>query len=179
MGLEPNARTRLKLVCRSTKDPILRQELAFALEDCAMSLVPSRDLVNEIEECPDCSVTMDDGGVPGREGLCESHRARWNLEACLARPETEDMADAYLDRLVLRAMSSGTTGAELLSAFQCQARALEMVWEAHRLGAAQLPPTVAASLERARTAMPAFLQGGGGTHSTQRRSRSEERAEMR
>jgi hypothetical protein len=181
MGLEPNARTRLKLVCRSTKDPILRQELAFALEDYAMSLVPSLDLSREIEECPDCSTSMNDGLVPGREGLCESHRGRWNLEACLARPETEDMADAYLDRLLLRAMGSGTTGAELLSAFECQARALEMVWEAHRLGAAQLPPRVAASLERARTAMPGFLQGGGSgaTHTTQRRSRSEERVEMR
>jgi hypothetical protein len=179
MGLEPKARARLKLVCRSTKDPVLRHELAFALEDCAMSLVPSRDLVNEIDECPDCSVSMEDGGVPGREGLCETHRSRWNLEACLARPETEDMADSYLDRLVLRAMASGTTGAELLSAFECQARALDMVWEAHRLGVAQLPPGVAASLERARTAMPAFLQGGGGIHTTQRRSRSEERAEVR
>lgn len=179
MGLEPNARTRLKLVCRSTKDPILRQELAFALEDCAMSLVPSHDLVNEIEGCPECSFVMEVEGVPSREGLCERHRARWNLEACLSRPEAEDMADAYLDRLMLRAMASGTTGVELLSAFECQARALEMVWEAHRRGAAQLPPRVAASLERARTAMPAFLQGGGGTHTTQRRSRSEERAEVR
>src|SRR5215510_10374341 len=125
MGFEPNARTRLKLVCRSTNDPILRQELAFALEDFAMSLVPSRDLVNEIEECPDCTSSMENEaeGLPSREGLCERHRARWNLEACLARPETEDMADAYLDRLMLRAMASGTTGAELLSAFECQARA--------------------------------------------------------
>ena len=175
MGFEPNARTRLKAVCHTTKDPILRQELGFALEDCAMSLVPSRDLVIEIERCPDCYASAEEGGVPGREGLCETHRAHWNLEVCLARPETEDMTDAYLGRLVRRAMASGN-GAELLSAFERQARALEMVWEAHRRGAAQLPAPVAASLERARTAMPVFLQGGG--IAAQRRSRAEERAEV-
>lgn len=160
MGLEPHARARLRLVCRTTMDPILRQELALALEDRSMSMVPSGDLVREIEECPDCSTSMIGGGLSSREGLCEVHRARWNLEACLARPESEDMADAYLVRLVRKAIASGTAGAELLSAIECQARALEMVWEAHRRGAAQLPPRVAASLERARTAVPTFLQGG-------------------
>jgi len=176
MGLEPKARARLALVCRTTKDPILRQELAFALEDCSMSLVPSRDLVAEIEECPDCSVSMDTGGPWARDGLCETHRSRWNLEVCLTRPEADDMTDAYLERLIRHAMSSGTSGAELLTALEAQARALEMVWEAHRRGAAQLPPRVAASLERARTAVPTFLRGGA---PAARRARSEEHAELR
>jgi hypothetical protein len=177
MGIEPNARARLKLVCRSTKDPILRQELAFALEDRSMSLVPSCGLVREIEECPDCSTVVDDGRVSGRDGLCETHRARWNLEVCQAKSDADDMADAYLERLMRRAIASGTSGAELLSAFECQARALDMVWEAHRRGAAQLPPRVAASLERARTAVPSFLQGGVSAPS--RRTQAEEQLEFR
>lgn len=176
MGFEPKARTRLALVCRTTQDPILRQELAFALEDCSMSLVPSRDLVAEIEECPDCSISMENGSAWGRDGLCETHRSRWNLEVCLARPEVDDMTGAYLERLVRHAMASGTSGAELLTALEAQARALEMVWEAHRRGAAQLPAPVAASLERARTAVPTFLRGGA---SAARRTRSEERVELR
>ena len=176
MGFEPNARNRLKLVCGTTSDPILRLELAFALEDCSMSLVPSRDLAREIEECPDCSTLGGSEVSSSRDGLCESHRARWNLEACLARPEVEDMANAYLERLVRRAIASESAGTELLSALECQARALEMVWEAHQRGAAQLPDRVAASLERARTAVPGFLKGGRG--SVPRRVQVEERAEV-
>lgn len=90
---------------------------------------------------------------------------------------SEEMAggEGYLERLVQRAIATevGTTG--FLSALECQARALDMIWEAHTRGAAQLPAPVAASVERARTAMPSYLRGSG----TAPRARIEERVEAR
>jgi hypothetical protein len=176
MGFEPRARHRLLLVCRSSKDPVLRQELALALEERSMSLVPSTDLAREIDECPDCRRPNE--GPSGRDGLCHAHRARWNLEACMARPEEDDMTGGYLERLVRRAIAAEPTGSSVLSALEFQARALDMVWEAHRRGAAQLPPGVAATLERARSAVPSYLRGGAAP-TLHRRTRDEEQLELR
>lgn len=157
MGFEPNARHRLMLVCRSADDPILREELALALEDRSMSSIPSTELARQIDECPDCH--REGVARGGRDGLCSTHRSRWNLEACMTR-QNDDMATGYLERLVRRAIASETSGASVLTALEYQARALDMVWEAHRRGAAQLPPGVADTLERARSAIPEYLLGG-------------------
>ena len=78
MSLEPNARRRLQLVCATTRDPQLLKDLRQVLEEEAMSFVPSAQLLRAIAMCAVC--TQD---VPrsGRAGLCDDHRARWNLEA--------------------------------------------------------------------------------------------------
>lgn len=123
-----------------------------------MSLVPSKELADEISRCPDCH-PVEVGGLT-REGLCPRHRSRWNLEACTAESESTELAGGYLERLVQRAIASEHTGSSFLSALETQARALDVIWEAHRRGAAQLPPKVAATLERARSAVPGFLAGG-------------------
>jgi hypothetical protein len=73
--------------------------------------------------------------------------------------DREAMSEGYLESLVRRALSSEDGGTELLAAYERQARALEMVWEAHRRGAVRLPPAVAEKVEQARVTPPRFLRG--------------------
>jgi len=65
----------------------------------------------------------------------------------------------HLDELMRRAMASGEMGTELLTAFRRQAGALDVVWEAYRRGAAQLPDSVASAVERAIVRVPRILGG--------------------
>lgn len=132
-----------------------------------MSFVPSAELLRDIALCEVC--TQDDrrAGEMGtgwerasgsrRAGLCDDHRARWNLEVCMA--ESAD-ADEQVRRLVLGVLSSPDGGAQLLSAFDRQRRALQLVLEAHARGAVRLPDTVADTVERACSGGPRFLTGG-------------------
>ena len=142
-----------------------------------MSKVPSQDLAQEIEACPDCGFTPRE--AIRRAQLCQVHRSRWNLEACMSAGESdESRGEGYLERLVQRAIATDTGTSGFLSALECQARALDMIWEAHTRGAAQLPEPVAASVERARTALPTYLRGSGAGRSLSR-ARTEERVEAR
>jgi hypothetical protein len=121
-----------------------------------MSFVPSADLLREIALCAAC--TQD---VPrtARAGLCDDHRARWNLEACMA--QTSDASDeSSLQRLVTGVLSTPDGGAQLLSAFDRQRRALRLVLEAHDRGAVRLPDSIAETVERACATGPRFLTGG-------------------
>ncbi|MFL5612243.1 MAG: hypothetical protein ACJ796_01115 [Gemmatimonadaceae bacterium] len=99
--------------------------------------------------------------MSSREGLCEVHRARWNLEACTnGVSDREVTREPHLETLLRHALSSEEGGTEFLAAYERQARALEAVWEAHRRGAVQLPQSVADKVEQARTRPPRFLRGG-------------------
>ncbi|MEP6494359.1 MAG: hypothetical protein ABJF01_16870 [bacterium] len=120
-----------------------------------MSFVPSADLLRDIALCVAC--TQDDSRS-ARAGLCDDHRARWNLEACLA--EASDSEQVSLQRLVHGVFSSPDGGAQLLSAFDRQRRALRLVLEAHDRGAVRLPESIAETVERACTTGPRFLTGG-------------------
>ncbi len=157
--LEPNARRRLRLVAATSRDLELVKDLRQALEeDHTMSFVPSADLLRDIALCAACT---QDGPPPraGRVGLCDAHRGRWNLEACMA--ESSDAAEGVsLDRLVSGLLQSPDGGAELLSAFDRQRRALRLVLEAHARGAVRLPDSIALTVERAATSGPRFLNGG-------------------
>ena len=158
MGFEPNARRRLRLVAATTRDPLLGQELVDVLEDDTMEQVPSVDLARAIARCPYCNTLH--AGTSSREGLCEAHRARWNLEACMTgESDHEAMSEDYLESLVRRALSTQDGGTELLAAYERQARALELVWEAHRRGAVRLPEAIADKVEQARVTPPRFLRG--------------------
>lgn len=158
MGFEPNARRRLRLVAATTRNPVLGQELLGALEEETMQQVPSVDLARAIARCPHCDTLH--AGCNSREGLCEAHRARWNLEACMnGESDREAMSEVYLETLVRRALSTEDGGTELLAAYERQARALDMVWEAHRRGAVRLPESVAEKVEQARVTPPRFLRG--------------------
>jgi len=68
--------------------------------------------------------------------------------------------DASLTRLVNGVMQSPDGGAELLSAFDRQRRALRLVLEAHARGAVRLPDSIARTVERAAASGPRFLNGG-------------------
>ena len=81
------------------------------------------------------------------------------MEVCADRAALEEGPVEHLDDLMRRAMSSGELGTELLSAFRRQARALDAVWEAYRRGAAQLPDSVAANVERALVKVPRIIGG--------------------
>jgi hypothetical protein len=156
MSIEPNARRRLQLVCATTRDPDLLKDLRQVLEEDPMSFVPSADLLRDIAVCVACT---QDASRSGRAGLCDDHRARWNLESCMA--ETSDTPEQEsLQRLVHGVMSSPDGGAQLLSAFDRQRRALELVLEAHSRGAVRLPDSIADTVERACTIGPYFLTGG-------------------
>lgn len=159
MGFEPNARRRLRLVAAATRDPVLAHELVGALEEETMSLVPSVDLARAIARCPHCRSSH--ASTSSREGLCEVHRARWNLEACMnGVADREVTPEPQLESLLRRALTSEEGGTQFLAAYERQARALEAVWEAHSRGAVQLPQAVADKVEQARTTRPRFLSGG-------------------
>jgi hypothetical protein len=134
----------------------LIKELRQVLEEDQMAFVPSADLLRELALCAEC--TQD---VPrtGRAGLCMDHRTRWNLEACMA-DVSEPGDQNSLQRLVSRVLASPESGAQLLSAFDRQRRALRLVLEAHARGAVRLPDSIASTVERACTSEPRFLTGG-------------------
>ena len=156
MSIEPNARRRLQLVYATTRDPELLKDLRQALEeDQKMSFVPSEDLLRDIALCVAC---IQDGPRVARAGLCDDHRARWNIEACMAN--SSDSEDPSLQRLVHGVLTSPDGGAQLLSAFDRQRRALRLVLEAHTRGAVRLPESIAETVERAFTTGPRFLTGG-------------------
>lgn len=125
-----------------------------------MSFQPTISLRNIIAACESC---RSDGTSPiDRAMLCDSHRARFNLEVCADRAALQEGPAEHLDDLMRRAMASGELGTELLAAFRRQAQALDAVWEAHRRGAAQLPDAVAANVERALVKVPRII--GGAPH---------------
>jgi conjugal transfer/entry exclusion protein len=73
---------------------------------------------------------------------------------------SEDGEAASLQQLVTGVLTSPDGGAQLLSAFDRQRRALRLVLEAHARGAVRLPESIAQSVERACDAGPRFLTGG-------------------
>jgi hypothetical protein len=156
MSIEPRANRRLRLVCATTRDPELLNDLRQVLEEDPMSFVPSADLLRDVACCAACT---QDAPRAGRAGLCDDHRARWNLEVCMA-DATEMSEQASLQRLVHGVLAAPDGGAQLLSAFDRQRRALRLVWEAHNRGAVRLPESIAASVERACASGPRFLTGG-------------------
>lgn len=122
-----------------------------------MSYVPSAELLREIALCATCT---QDAPRTGRAGLCERHRARWNLEACMAESSTVAAEQESLGGLAQTLLSHEEAGAQLLTAFDRQRRALRLVWEAHARGAVRLPESVAATVERACDTEPRFLPTG-------------------
>jgi hypothetical protein len=121
-----------------------------------MSFVPSAELLRDIAVCVACT---KDTTRADRAGLCDTHRARWNLEACMA--ETSDPTEREsLQGLVHSVLLSPDGGAQLFSAFDRQRRALRLVLEAHARGAVRLPDSIAETVERACSAGPRFLTGG-------------------
>lgn len=162
MSIEPNARRRLRLVAATTRDPELQKDLRQVLEEEPMSFVPSADLLRDIALCVACT---QDAPRTGRAGLCDDHRARWNLEACMA--ESNDAGvDASLQYLVHGVLASPEGGVQLLSAFDRQRRALRLVLEAHARGAVRLPDSIAQTVERACASGPRFLNGSSVKKST-------------
>ena len=155
MSIEPNARRRLQLVYATTRDTQLLNELRQVLEEDQMSFVPSAELLREIALCAACTREEVSGSRASRAGLCEVHRSRWNLEACMAA--TDGGANESLQRLVQGLLASPDAGAQLLMAFERQRRALRLVMEAHARGAVRLPDSIAASVARACDSSPRFL----------------------
>jgi len=155
MSIEPNARRRLQLVMATTRDHELVNDLRQVLEEDSMSFVPSAELLRGIAMCAACT---QDAPRSGRAGLCDDHRSRWNLEACMTNASDEN-ANPSLQRLVTGVLASPDGGAELLSAFDRQRRALRLVLEAHVRGAVSLPDSIAETVERACTSGPRFLTG--------------------
>jgi hypothetical protein len=132
-------------------------ELQQFLEKSSMPFVPSVGLRNAIASCDACG---SDAVAPiDRAALCAAHRSRYNTEVCADRAALQEGPIEHLDELMKRAMASGELGTELLTAFRRQARALDVVWEAYRRGAAQLPDGVAATVERALVKVPRILGG--------------------
>lgn len=155
--IEPNARRRLQLIAATSRDAALVKDLRQVLgEDHTMSFVPSAELLRDVALCPACT---QDAPRSGRAGLCDDHRTRWNLEACMASSPTAGEENS-LDRLVHGVLQSSDSGAQLLSAFDRQRRALRLVLEAHARGAVCLPDSIARTVERAAMSGPRFLNGG-------------------
>jgi hypothetical protein len=151
MGFEPAARTRLRRMWATTRDPNLRRELRDTLEELEMPFVPSPELLRQISSCPGCEhhETRD-----SRDGLCETHRSRWNLELCSSDSFADD-GDADLNKLMTSVLADENSGRKLLTALERQLRALHLVWDAHQIGAARLPDQVAEAVRLARLNLPA------------------------
>jgi hypothetical protein len=118
--------------------------------------VPSAGLLRDIATCAACT---RDISRTGRTGLCDDHRARWNLEVCMADVGDQN-EESSLERLVYGVLTSPDGGTQLLSAFDRQRRALRLVMEAHARGAVDLPDSIAQTVERACASGPGFLTGG-------------------
>ncbi len=158
MSIEPRAQRRLRLVCATSRDPQLVDDLRQVLEEYEMSFVPSADLLREIALCAACT---QDSSRAARAGLCDDHRARWNLESCLDKSGTAGSDRPSLEQLLLGVLASPEGSAQLLTAFDRQRRALHLVLEAHERGAVRLPEGIAASVERACTSASPFLTSAG------------------
>jgi len=145
MGFEPRAESRLKRIWSTTRDPLLRQELGTILEDPAMSFAPSSELLQLIRNCAECE--HHESRVT-RDGLCEIHRSRWNLE--LVNQSRTDDGDAMLNTIINSVLADENSGRRLLVALERQLRALHLVWDAHQIGAVHLPDQVAEAVRLAR-----------------------------
>jgi hypothetical protein len=150
MGFEPGAAARFRRMWATTSDPLLRQELGTILEDPAMSFDPSSELMQQIRSCPECE--HQDRRVT-RDGLCEIHRSRWNLEL-VSKASSADEGDADLTRIMTTLLADETSGRRLLVTLERQLRALHLVWDAHQIGAVRLPEQVAEAVRLARQANP-------------------------
>ena len=146
MGFEPSASSRLQRVWATTRDPQLRQELGTILEDPEMSFAPSSELLQQIRSCPECE--HQERRVT-RDGLCEIHRSKWNLE--LVSTETfADDGDADLNKIMTSVLADENSGRRLLVTLERQLRALHLVWDAHQIGAVHLPDQVVEAVRLAR-----------------------------
>jgi hypothetical protein len=150
MGFEPNASGRLQRVWATTRDPLLHQELGTILEDPAMSFAPSSELLHQIRNCPECE--PNERRVT-RDGLCETHRSRWNLEL-VSNESAADEGEKDLNRIMNSVLADENSGRQLLVALERQLRALHLVWDAHQLGAVRLPDQVAEAVRLARQTHP-------------------------
>ena len=150
MGFEPAAQRRLRRVWATTRDPILRHELSATLEEFEMPFVPSPELLRQISACPGCE---QQDGRDSRAGLCENHRARWNMELCASEAFTDD-GDAELNQIMQTLLADENQGRQLLGALERQLRALHLVWDAHQLGAVRLPDRIADAVQAARSSVP-------------------------
>ena len=150
MGFEPHAATRLARLWATTSDPLLRQELGTILEDPAMSFAPSSALLQQIRNCAECE--HHESRVT-RDGLCEIHRSKWNLEL-VSKESPADEGDAALNSIINSMLADENSGRSLLVALERQLRALHLVWDAHQIGAVHLPDKVAEAVRLARQAQP-------------------------
>ena len=146
MGFEPRAGSRLAQVWATTRDPLLHQELGTVLEDPEMSFAPSSELLQQVSSCPECE--HHERRIT-REGLCETHRSRWNLELCSTEAFAKD-GDADLNQIMTSVLADENSGRRLLVAMERQLRALQLVWDAHQIGAVRLPDQVAEAVRLAR-----------------------------
>ena len=150
MGFEPAAGARLRRVWATTRDPQLRQELGTILEDPAMSFAPSSELLQQIRNCAECE--HHERRVT-RDGLCEIHRTKWNLELVTKESLAED-GDAALTTIMNSVLADESSSRQLLVALERQLRALHLVWDAHQIGAVHLPEKVAEAVRLARQTQP-------------------------
>lgn len=127
MGFEPNAANRLRLLYSSTNDPALRSDLETLLPKGS-----SRSRMTHASVHP----TLDDEGNGNGNG----------------RPAFSSSVSDFVTDL----LSEKEAHAELLNAFGAQAKAVQLVYEAYRRGAVDLPPSVLEAVTRART-LPRFL----------------------
>lgn len=146
MGFEPSAGSRLRRVWATTRDPLLHQELGTILEDPEMSFAPSSVLLQQIRSCQECE--HRESRVT-RDGLCETHRSRWNLELCSTDAFADD-GDSDLNRIMDSVLADEHSGRRLLVAMERQLRALHLVWDAHQIGAVRLPDQVVEAVRLAR-----------------------------
>ena len=150
MGFEPRAESRLQRMWATTRDPLLRQELGTILEDPAMSFAPSSELLQQIRNCAECE--HRESRVT-RDGLCEIHRSRWNLEL-VSKESIADDGDAALTTIMNGVLADENSGRSLLVTLERQLRALHLVWDAHQIGAVHLPEKVAEAVRLARQMQP-------------------------
>ena len=111
-----------------------------------MSFAPSSELMQQIRSCPECE--HQDRRVT-REGLCETHRSRWNLELVSTEKSADD-GDADLTRIMNSVLADENSGRRLLVTLERQLRALHLVWDAHQIGAVRLPDQVVEAVRLAR-----------------------------
>lgn len=146
------AAARLQMILRSTTDPALRDSLSTVLPDSTMH--NEYGLPAPFSDRAALTVGAYATAAPLRQTDREVP-ARWDGELA---DSLEPFAPP-LPRVAREMLAEGDAAAQLLATGARQARALQLVVDAHRLGAASLPEDVLRAVQDALLARPIPLQG--------------------
>ena len=165
MGYESSvcAARRLRRLSDATRDAVLRTELLSVIaasSERVRPASPARPLGTSATGTAAMQTQPHDAVVASYASVLGERPATVASPPSLADVSFESVATPRLPvEHLVNSIACGDVVRELLASLTEQARAIALVREAHALGAATMPPEVAAALAAAADALPATLRG--------------------